>query len=311
MENTTEVAISDDRSSAEDQSSLDDQSSFRTCPDCGWSGAGNYCANCGEEMEPRVLRIRHYIRDVFQELLSLDSKFLQSIPALLFRPGFLAAEFAAGRRRRYLSPLRLHIIIGILLFLSINYTMRTRIETQLDTANKQQNIDSVLSVARTQSAARGDTTKIPTVNDIKHSSEYIQGMATEIGPYVLLLSSTPAFALCLALLYRKRKKLFVEHLMFSLYFLSFAYLILIPAILWLHKILFPISGIVLCVYLYFAIRRFYSDRGFSLFLRSFACIVSCAFIGVFAFGLSYLISMGIGMALGNIPNSFHGSIQIK
>jgi hypothetical protein len=305
MENSSEVAVSDDLSL------IDDRSSFRTCPDCGWSGAGNYCANCGEEMEPRVLRIRHYIRDVFQELLSLDSKFLHSIPALLFRPGFLATEFTAGRRKRYLSPLRLHIIIAILMFLSLSYTMRTRMEYQMDTVNKRQNIDSVLSVIRQQKAQKGDTTRVPTVTQLKQTSEYVQGMVTEIGPYVLLLSSTPAFALCLALLYRKRKKLFVEHLMFSLYFFSFAYLILIPPILWLPKILFPISGIVLCVYLYFAIRRFYSDRGFALVLRSIACIISCAFIGMFAFGLSYLISWGIGVALGNLPTNWQGTIQYK
>jgi hypothetical protein len=305
MENTPEVVTS------EDQSSLDDRSGFRTCPDCGWSGIGNYCANCGEEMEPRVLRIRHYIRDVLQELLSLDSKFLHSIPALLFRPGFLATEFTAGRRKRYLSPLRLHIIIAILMFLSISYITRTKFETQLDTANKQQNIDSVITAVKTRNALKGDTTKVPSVNDIKQSAEHIEGMVTEVGPYVLLLSSTPAFALVLALLYRKRKKLFVEHLMFSLYFFSFAYLILIPPILWLHKILFPLSGIVLCVYLYFAIRRFYSDRGFALILRSVACIISCAFIGVFAFGLSYLIALGIGAALGDLPMNWQGNIQFK
>ncbi len=304
MESITEVATSEDRTA------LEDQSSFRTCPDCGWSGAGNYCANCGEEMEPRVMRIRHYIRDVFQELLSLDSKFLHSIPALLFRPGFLAAEFTAGRRKRYLSPLRLHIIIAILMFLSLSYMMRTRMETQLNDVHKRQTIDSVLSVARQQNAQKGDASKVPTLNEIKQASEYVQGMVTEIGPYVLLLSSTPVFALFLALLYRKRKKLFVEHLMFSLYFFSFAYLILIPPILWLHNILFPVSGIVLCVYLYFAIRRFYTDRGFALVLRSVACVVSCAFIGMFAFGLSYLIAVGIGVAFGNIPNNLQGSIHI-
>jgi len=282
----------------------------RACPNCGAESSGVYCPQCGEIMEPRVLRIRHYLRDIAQEVLSLDTKLLNSIPALLFHPGFLAQEFVAGRRKRYLSPLRLHIIIAILLFLSIGYIMRTRMDTQLDTVNKQQNVDSVLSVAREQSAARGDTTSIPTINEIKQSSEYIQGMVTEIGPYVVLFSSTPAFALCLALLYRKRKKLFVEHLMFSIYFFSFAYLILTPPILWLHSILFALSGIVLCVYLYLAIRRFYDDRGVALLLRSFAGILSCAFIGGFAFLLSYLISYGIGVAFGKFPSGFHGTINI-
>src|SRR5665213_2654639 len=142
----------------------------RACPNCGAESSGVYCPQCGEIMEPRVLRIRHYLRDIAQEVLSLDTKLLNSIPALLFHPGFLAQEFVAGRRKRYLSPLRLHIIIAILLFLSIGYIMRTRMDTQLDTVNKQQNVDSVLSVAREQSAARGDTTSIPTINEIKQSS---------------------------------------------------------------------------------------------------------------------------------------------
>ncbi len=301
----------EDRSDMDKQLSMSEQPALRTCPDCGAQGTGNYCANCGEEMEPRVLRIRHYIRDVFQELLSLDSKFLQSIPALLFRPGFLATEFVGGRRKRYLSPLRLHIIIAILLFLSLSYMMRTRMEYQSSTPTNRQSIDSVLSVIRKQSAAEGDTVKIPTIDEAKRTGEYVRGMATEIGPYVLLFSSTPAFALCLALLYRKRKKLFVEHLMFSLYFFSFAYLILIPPILWFPKILFPISAIVLCVYLFLSIRKFYDDRGFGLVVRSLACIISCAFIGVFAFILSYGISWGIGMALGNLPTNWHGSIHFN
>ncbi len=262
-------------------------------------------------MEPRVLRIRHYVRDVLQELLSFDSKFLHSIPALLFRPGFLATEFVAGRRKRYLSPLRLHIIVAILLFLSISHVMRARMEVQLDTVNKRENIDSLLTVARQQNAARGDTTHIPTVSEIKQSSETIDGMVTDVGPYVLLLTSTPAFALFLALLYRRRKKFSVEHLMFSLYFFSFAYLILIPAILWMHSILFLISGIWLCVYLYFAIRRFYEDRGVALVLRSFAGIISCAFIGILAFGLSYLVSYGIAAAFGAVPFDTHGAIHIN
>jgi len=294
----------------QDLSLAEGQPAIHICPDCGCAGTGNYCANCGEEMEPRVLRIRHYVRDVFQELVSLDSKFLHSIPALLIRPGFLVTEFVAGRRKRYLSPLRLHIIVAILLFLAIGYTLRTRMNNQLNSAAKREQIDSALSNIRTENARQRDTTHVPTLAEIKSSSEYIQSRVTEVGPYVLLLCSTPAFALFLALLYRKRKQLYVEHLMFSLYFFSFVYLILIPPVLWLHIYLFPISGVIFCVYLYFALRRYYADRGFKLILRSLTCIFACGFIGFFAFILSYVISWGISVALGDIPSGIHGTINI-
>src|ERR1051325_10210967 len=107
------------------------EAAARKCPDCGMESTGTYCPNCGEMMEPRTLRIRHYFRDVIAEFLAFDSKFLHTIPALLLKPGFLAKEFVAGRRKRYLSPMRLHIIIGILLFLSFGYFAKERSTLQL------------------------------------------------------------------------------------------------------------------------------------------------------------------------------------
>ncbi|HET6400567.1 MAG TPA: DUF3667 domain-containing protein [Candidatus Kapabacteria bacterium] len=282
----------------------------RACPNCGAESSGTYCPQCGEMMEPRVLRIRHYLRDIAQEVLSLDTKLLNTIPALLFHPGFLAQEFVAGRRKRYLSPLRLHIIIGILFFLAFGYTLHTRMEWQYQNPAKRQQIDTVFSKIRQQQIAKGEKPTVSNTTDFKDVGDKVNQLMQEVGPYVLLVCSTPVFALFLWLLYRKRKLLYVEHLMFSLYFFSFAYLIAIPAVLWLHRYLAPVSAVLFCVYLYFALRRYYTDRGAKLVMRTLASIFACSFIVSFAFLISYVLAAVIGVMLGELPNGVHGVFNI-
>ncbi len=283
----------------------------RPCPNCGAESSEAYCPKCGEMMEPRVLRIRHYLQDIAQEILSLDTKFFNSIPALLFHPGFLAKEFVAGRRKRYLSPLRLHIVIGFLFFIALGYTLRSRLSGELHDTAKREQIDSVFTKIREQEVARGEKPSVPDVNEFQNVSEKINERVQEVGPYALLICSTPVFALFLWLLYRKRKLLYVEHLIFSLYFFSFAYLIAIPAILWLHQYLIPISAVLFCVYLFFALRGYYADRGLKLVMRTLASIFACSFIVTFAFVISYALALLIGHALGDIPSELHGTINFQ
>ena len=50
--------------------------------------------------------------------LGWDGKLPASLRALLTKPGFLTEEFLAGRRARWLSPLRLYLICSVVYFLS-------------------------------------------------------------------------------------------------------------------------------------------------------------------------------------------------
>lgn len=55
--------------------------------------------------------------DLITGFLSVDSRFANSIPALLFRPGFLTKQFINGKRHRYLDPVRMFITIVVVYFL--------------------------------------------------------------------------------------------------------------------------------------------------------------------------------------------------
>jgi hypothetical protein len=87
----------------------------RPCPNCEAPLVGPYCAGCGQRDAPDDPTLREVAADAFQELVSVDGRLLATLRALL-RPGRLTIELAAGRRARYVSPLRVYLTCSVLLF---------------------------------------------------------------------------------------------------------------------------------------------------------------------------------------------------
>jgi hypothetical protein len=56
------------------------------------------------------------LHEVVHETLHLDGTFATSVGVLVTRPGFLTLEHFAGRRARYVPPLRLYLIFSVLYF---------------------------------------------------------------------------------------------------------------------------------------------------------------------------------------------------
>ncbi len=87
------------------------------CNNCGASLAGPYCHRCGQkEADTDWRSFGSITRQFWTELVNLDFKTVHTVGAL-FRPGHLAAEFIAGRRARYLSPLKTYLLAAALFFL--------------------------------------------------------------------------------------------------------------------------------------------------------------------------------------------------
>ena len=59
----------------------------------------------------------HFSRVATEDLTHADSRLWRTLGALLFRPGFLTAEFLGGRRARYLPPVRLYLVLSVAFFL--------------------------------------------------------------------------------------------------------------------------------------------------------------------------------------------------
>jgi hypothetical protein len=91
------------------------------CENCGAPMAGPFCAQCGQAAVDYRRSFRHVIVDVLDSFLNWDSKFFATIGWLIARPWHLTSEFLAGRRVRYVHPLRLYLLVSILFFFVVNY----------------------------------------------------------------------------------------------------------------------------------------------------------------------------------------------
>lgn len=79
------------------------------CANCGTPLAGPYCGQCGQHVADYHRSLWRFIQDFLDNSFCWDNKFLRTVEPLVRQPGFLTQEFMAGRRVRYVHPLRLFL----------------------------------------------------------------------------------------------------------------------------------------------------------------------------------------------------------
>jgi len=87
------------------------------CENCDAPLAGEFCSRCGQHAIDYRRSILRVLWDAAESFLNWDTKFLHSLNQLLLRPWQLTNDFNAGRRARYVHPLRLYLIASIVFFL--------------------------------------------------------------------------------------------------------------------------------------------------------------------------------------------------
>lgn len=92
----------------------------------------NFCPNCGQENHHPNQPIRHYIAELIETLLHLDSKFFVTLKALITKPGLVTKEYNQNKRARFMPPIRLYVFVSFVFFLLI----------QIDTSNNKTSVES-------------------------------------------------------------------------------------------------------------------------------------------------------------------------
>src|SRR5204863_5727457 len=87
------------------------------CENCGAPLTGEFCAKCGQHAIDYRRSLFRVLIDAADSFFNWDTKFLKSIGLLLIRPWKLTNDFNAGRRARYVHPLRLYLLASIAFFL--------------------------------------------------------------------------------------------------------------------------------------------------------------------------------------------------
>lgn len=310
----------------------------KTCLNCGAHLIGRYCQDCGQEnLEPRE-SIWHFIVHFFNDVIHFEGKFFTTMGLLLRRPGFVAQEHMAGRRMRYINPIRLYLFMSFAFFLiaAMLPTEAGRGGLNLSYTGSPQERRENDSISN--ALLQGKAVTLPITDAMGNEKDSIVTLDTSIGKYDSLQSALPAserdgafarfanrrsmamqayrmkhpdtadddmraivrksaptvfiislplFAFGLYLLYirKRRTYYFVSHGVFAIHF----YCVFFIAMLLYYMVALAgdtasiIAGIMvfvlLCLYLYKAMRRFYRQRRGKTILKF---ILMLGYIAIFA-----------------------------
>ena len=86
------------------------------CLNCGTVLQGPFCHYCGQPDKNFMRFFPVLLRELLEDFLDFDSRFMRTMKPLLFKPGKLTRDYLDGRRFRYTPPLRLYIFSSIACF---------------------------------------------------------------------------------------------------------------------------------------------------------------------------------------------------
>jgi Protein of unknown function (DUF3667) len=229
------------------------------CENCGAPMAGPFCAQCGQHAVDYRRSFGRVFLDALDSFLNWDSKFFATIGLLLVRPWRLTIDFLAGKRVRYVNPLRLYLLVSIIFFFAVHLLAQrsnVRVATPRDLspetkAKLEQKLTRLPPEAQAEvRAAMADPrkdrpffelgTNANDPNDSAFEKWINQRVKEKIGEngvnlkvfFITLVSNLPAMMLCciplfafvLKILYIRKRFLYIDHLIYALHIHAFAYL---------------------------------------------------------------------------------------
>jgi hypothetical protein len=276
------------------------------CENCDAPVSGEYCSSCGQAVASIDVPVVDFARDVAGEALGFDSRLRLTIGPLFLKPGLVPLEYMTGMRARFIPPIRLYLLASFVMFLVLSFSPVTvdgvLVNGESLTAAAATELDSA---APAMDSALGGATEAEVTPDDGAESDFGQRMSdgfqrvsADPETFSMILRGRiaqsmffllPGFALLLKLAYRKR--LYVHHVVFALYYHS-AVFMTVTLIGFPDAIGLPQVGAILAVllagipvYLLLAMKRFYGEG----WLRT---IVKCSVVS-----LVYAVAGGTTMSL--------------
>ncbi len=189
------------------------------CPNCEnfFDPDFKYCPYCGQENNPLDLRLKHIIGEFLSANFNLDSKLLRTLRLLIFQPAKLTQEYLAGKRQKYITPVRLYLIISLFYFLVLSLTP-SNFSINIKTTGKEVNQELT-------NTKLGKTIweKITTLQTPRGKKLFWQKMQKNFSAAMFLF--IPLTALVLALLF-PGQRYYAEHLVLTLHLQSLIFIAL-------------------------------------------------------------------------------------
>jgi len=245
------------------------------CANCGAPVAGRYCSACGQRREPPVHSLWHFTRLATEDLTHADSRLWRTLAALLFKPGYLTAQFLAGRRTSFLPPVRLYLVLSVVFFVwaaagsrhgAPGFTLATASPSAMaELAREEPEAAAALSTRPGESAdqraerlCQGEGYAGPWAKQLAHACRRVaidNGWALKEAflhnlPRALFVF-LPLLAGAMMLMYWWPRRYYVEHLLLFVHNHAFAFVLLLvaSAVSALLPALVPWLGFALTLYI--------------------------------------------------------------
>jgi len=272
------------------------------CPNCGFAASGNFCANCGQQT--------HLHKDTFWGLIShftahyfhYDSKFWQTLKALVFVPGKLTVAYQQKKRQRYIPPISLYIFVSVVFFLLFSIFQKSVIrvnENPKPIQNTTQKVDSAPVSEKEQAgvstSAHSEEQATSFANrqserlfsELKNNPKEFKERFLHSFPKIFFFMIPVLAALLQLFLIRQKQFYFVDHAVFALHIHCFVFIIGLLSLLnpfeQIQNLLTNFIMVTTLVYLVVAVHRVYKSG----WIKSF-------FIGI---GTAALYALFLGAAV--------------
>jgi hypothetical protein len=292
------------------------------CLNCGTDLSKDdlFCSHCGQKrLEREDMSFHHLIGDSFLDYFHFDSKFFRTVLPLLYKPGWLTLEYMRGRRKSFVEPFKLFLVISVIYFLLLPFGKEPEAENTspaLSGTNRVQPGNDKAGSEHTHFSLNGLPVSKSGQDSIKEEvdstglkryvekhfakesiwtklfvSQVIKLMISSGQSFTTVLEHTaskliflliPLFAALLKLFYVRRKRLYFEHLIFSLHLHAFIFLLLILYLL--IELIFPLNlffiVMIILVYGFIALKNYYGQAFGKTLAKMLLICLSYLIIGV-------------------------------
>jgi len=118
-----------------------------------------FCSQCGQDTANHPPSLFEFVHEFVSHYIAVEGTLWKSLWGLMARPGFLTREYLAGRKQRYVLPLRLLLTLGLLFFLALKlmpgstHTLGLDGEVQEEAAAEMGSVTSATAPANAAASA--------------------------------------------------------------------------------------------------------------------------------------------------------------
>lgn len=273
----------------------------------------NFCPRCGQETVLHPPTFWEFVHEFVGHYIALEGALWRTLFSLLLKPGRLTSEYFAGRRRRYVLPLRLYLSASFLFFVlvklgGVGANVNFSVDGAVDARSRPlaRSAESSAQASARLREAQACVAQPGSCGWVDTQSARLQVKAAEaakdpagfqrrihsMAPYTVFVL-LPVFAGIVMLAYRRRRMNYGAHFVFSLHMHSFWFVALLAMALspkWLEDLL----ALATVGYGLYALQHVYHGRWWTTALRALAISAAYAVLFVAAVLAMVMLSLLLG-----------------